>query len=192
MAKPQITLTTLGHVDCGKSTLTGNLVYNCGGLSAAQMKRVQVNTNSFRYRRSDLNYCLVTYRNTREMERGFTIDLYRGRFETAKYSFDIIDFPGHRDFIKNMITGASQADVGLLLVATEAWQFDIGFSKEGQTYEHSVLAFALGIKQLIIVINQMDDLSTNWSQIRYEKIKEYVSVGLKRSATMSTKSCLYP
>jgi translation elongation factor EF-1alpha len=83
MAKPQITLTTLGHVDCGKSTLTGNLVYNCGGLSAAQMKGVQVNTNSFRYTRPGLAYSLVTFKSREEMERGITIKLYRGRFETG-------------------------------------------------------------------------------------------------------------
>jgi elongation factor 1-alpha len=78
-----------------------------------------------------------------------------------------------------MITGASQADVGLLVVATDSWRFETG-SREGTTYEHSVLAFTLGIKQLIVAINKMDDLSTNWSQSRYEEIKEYVSIGLKK------------
>ncbi len=88
-----------------------------------------------------------------ERERGITIDISLWKFESPKYNFTIIDAPGHRDFIKNMITGASQADVALLMIASPTGEFEAGISKDGQTREHALLALTLGVKQMIVCVN---------------------------------------
>ena len=102
------------------------------------------------------------------------------KFETPKYYFTIIDAPGHRDFIKNMITGTSQADVAMLVVASGTGEFEAGIAKNGQTREHALLAFTLGVKQLIVAVNKMDDKSVNFGQARYEEIKNEVSDFIKK------------
>merc|ERR1719415_459814 len=86
------------------------------------------------------------------------------KFETTKYYFTIIDAPGHRDFIKNMITGTSQADVAILVIASGVGEFEAGYAKNGQTREHALLAFTLGVRQMIVLINKMDDKSVKYSK----------------------------
>jgi len=115
-----------------------------------------------------------------ERERGITIDIALWKFESPKYSFTVIDAPGHRDFIKNMITGTSQADCAILVVASGVGEFEAGISKEGQTREHALLAFTLGVKQMIVAVNKMDDSSVMYGQARYEEIKNEVSAYLKK------------
>jgi len=115
-----------------------------------------------------------------ERERGITIDIALWKFETAKYYFTIIDAPGHRDFIKNMITGTSQADVGILVIASGTGEFEAGIAKTGQTREHALLAYTLGVKQMIVVVNKMDDKSVNWSEARFTEIQNEVKNFLKK------------
>jgi elongation factor 1-alpha len=115
-----------------------------------------------------------------ERERGITIDIALWKFTTNKYEFTIIDAPGHRDFIKNMITGTSQADVAVLVVAAGKGEFEAGIDANGQTREHALLAFTLGVKQMIVAINKMDSDSVNWSEERYKEIVEAVTQFLKR------------
>jgi len=115
-----------------------------------------------------------------ERERGITIDIALWKFETAKFEFTIIDAPGHRDFIKNMITGTSQADVALLMIASPQGEFEAGISKDGQTREHALLSFTLGVKQMIVCINKMDEKSVNFGESRYEEIKKELSDYLKK------------
>jgi elongation factor 1-alpha len=110
-----------------------------------------------------------------ERERGLTIDLRFLKFETKKYYFTIIDAPGHRDFVKNMITGASQADGAILFVSAKRGEFEAGIGPGGQTREHAFLAFTLGVNQLVVAVNKMDDPTVNWSQERYNEIKNEVS-----------------
>jgi elongation factor 1-alpha len=114
-----------------------------------------------------------------ERERGLTIDLRFLKFETKKYYFTVIDAPGHRDFIKNMITGASQADGAVLFVSAKRGEFEAGIGPGGQTREHGFLAFTLGVRQLIVAVNKMDDASVNWSQERYNEVKNEVTRMLK-------------
>ncbi|MEM2501000.1 MAG: translation elongation factor EF-1 subunit alpha, partial [Candidatus Bathyarchaeia archaeon] len=109
-----------------------------------------------------------------ERERGLTIDLRYLKFETPKYFFTIIDAPGHRDFVKNMITGASQADAAILVVSAKKGEFEAGIGPGGQTREHAFLAFTLGVRQMIVLINKMDDPTVNWSKERYEEIRNEV------------------
>ncbi|WP_449144531.1 GTP-binding protein, partial [Salmonella enterica] len=103
-----------------------------------------------------------------ERERGITIDIALWKFETPRYMVTVIDAPGHRDFIKNMITGTSQADCAILIIAAGTGEFEAGISKDGQTREHALLAYTLGVKQLIVAINKMD--TTKWSEERFTEI----------------------
>ena len=113
-----------------------------------------------------------------ERERGINIDIIvLWTFESGKPVFTIIDAPGHRDFIKNMITGTSQADVAILMIASPTGEFESGWSKEGQTREHALLAFTMGVKQMIVCCNKMD--SAGYSEARYKEITEEVSAYLK-------------
>jgi elongation factor 1-alpha len=115
-----------------------------------------------------------------ERERGITIDISLWKFETPKYAYTFIDAPGHRDFIKNMITGTSQADVALLVIDASRGCFETGISKDGQTREHSLLAYALGVKQMIVAVNKMDDKTVNYSENRFTEIKSEVSAYLNK------------
>merc|ERR1711983_39889 len=115
-----------------------------------------------------------------ERERGITIDIALWKFETPKYYVTIIDAPGHRDFIKNMITGTSQADCGVLIIASGTGEFEAGISKNGQTREHALLAYTLGVKQLIVACNKMDSTEPPYSQARFEEIQKEVSNFIKK------------
>jgi len=130
--------------------------------------------------KASFKYAWVLDKLKAERERGITIDIALWKFETAKYYFTIIDAPGHRDFIKNMITGTSQADCAILVVASGQGEFEAGISKTGQTREHALLAFTLGVKQLIVIVNKMDDKSVNWSEARFNEIKNEVSNFIKK------------
>jgi elongation factor 1-alpha len=131
--------------------------------------------------KGSFKYAWVLDKLKAERERGITIDIALWKFETGKYYFTIIDAPGHRDFIKNMITGTSQADAALLVVASGQGEFEAGIAKNGQTREHALLAFTLGVKQMVVGVNKMDDKSVNWSEERYEEIKKEVSGFLKKT-----------
>merc|ERR1739848_972166 len=102
------------------------------------------------------------------------------KFESAKHIFTIIDAPGHRDFIKNMITGTSQADAAILMIASPVGEFEAGFSKDGQTREHALLAQTMGVRQMICAINKMDDKSVNYGEKRYKEIKDELVGYLKK------------
>merc|ERR1712008_119819 len=106
---------------------------------------------------------------------------------SPKYSFTVIDAPGHRDFIKNMITGTSQADVAILVIDSSQGGFEAGISKDGQTREHALLAFTLGVKQMIVCMNKMDDKTVNYDEKRYKEIKEEVAQYVKNVAVKDLK-----
>ncbi len=118
--------------------------------------------------KSSFKYAWVLDKLKAERERGITIDIALWKFGTPRYDVTVIDAPGHRDFIKNMITGTSQADCGILIVAAGTGEFEAGISKNGQTREHALLAFTLGVKQLIIGVNKMD--SVEYNEARFKEI----------------------
>ena len=127
-----------------------------------------------------------------ERERGITINVSLSNFETPKSSYTIIDVPGHRDFIKNMITGTSQGDVGILMVSATKGEFEAGVSNEGQTREHALLAFTMGVKQIIVCVNKMDDFSVKYSQERFNEIKSFMSDYLKKVGYLPEKILFIP
>merc|ERR1712240_628495 len=130
--------------------------------------------------KGSFKYAWVLDKLKAERERGITIDIALWKFETSKYHVTIIDAPGHRDFIKNMNTGTSQADCGVLIVAAGVGEFEAGISKNGQTREHALLAYTLGVKQLIVGVNKMDSTEPKYSGDRFNEIKKEVSTYLKK------------
>jgi elongation factor 1-alpha len=176
--KTHINIVVIGHVDAGKSTTTGHLIYKCGGIDKRTIEKFE--KEAAEMGKGSFKYAWVLDKLKAERERGITIDIALWKFETPKYYFTIIDAPGHRDFIKNMITGTSQADVAMLVVASGTGEFEAGIAKNGQTREHALLAFTLGVKQLIVAVNKMDDKSVNFGQARYEEIKNEVSDFIKK------------
>ncbi|UCG44746.1 MAG: translation elongation factor EF-1 subunit alpha [Candidatus Bathyarchaeota archaeon] len=171
--KPHLNLIVIGHVDHGKSTSVGHLFYLTGTVDERTSKSYEEEAKKLG--KETFKFAWVLDKLKEERERGLTIDLAFLKFATQKYFFTVIDAPGHRDFVKNMITGASQADAAFLFVSAKRGEFEAGIGKGGQTREHAFLAFTLGINQLIVAVNKMDDASVDWKQERYEEIKGEIS-----------------
>ena len=166
--KPHLNVVFIGHVDHGKSTTVGRLLFDAGVIDEAAMRKLKEKAQELG--KAGFEFAFVMDQLKEERERGLTIDLAHKKFETPKYYFTIIDAPGHKDFIKNMITGASQADAGVLVVA----------ASEGvmaQTKEHIFLSKTLGVDQLIVAVNKMD--VKNYEEKAFNEVKEEVSKVLK-------------
>ena len=176
--KDKINLVVIGHVDSGKSTSTGHLIYKCGGIDERTIAKFE--KEAAELGKSSFKYAWVLDKLKAERERGITIDIALWKFQSEKRIYTIIDAPGHRDFIKNMITGTSQADAAILMIASDQGGFEAGFSKEGQTREHALLAQTMGVKQMIVAVNKMDDSSVKYSEKRYNEIKSELTTYLKK------------
>lgn len=166
--KEHINLVFIGHVDHGKSTTVGRLLYDSKTIDESTMRKLKEKAEELG--KGGFEFAFVMDNLKEERERGVTIDLAHKKFETDKYYFTVIDAPGHRDFIKNMITGASQADAGVLVVAASD-------SVMAQTKEHVFLSKTLGVSQLIVAVNKMD--MVNYAEDKFNKVKEDVSALLK-------------
>merc|ERR1712167_473489 len=177
--KFHINIVVIGHVDSGKSTTTGHLIYKCGGIDKRAIEKFE--KEAAEMGKGSFKYAWVLDKLKAERERGITIDIALWKFDSAKYYFTIIDAPGHRDFIKNMITGTSQADLAVLIVASSTGEFEAGISKDGQTREHALLAYTRGVKQMRVAMNKMDNTTPPYSEGRYKEIKEEVSNFLKKT-----------
>ncbi len=161
--KPHINLVFIGHVDHGKSTTVGRLLFETGSVSEQELRKLKEKAKELG--KTGFEFAFIMDQIKEERERGLTIDLAYKKFETNKYYFTIIDAPGHKDFIKNMITGTSQADAAVLVVAAND-------SVMEQTKEHVFLAKTLGVTQLIVAVNKMD--TAKYEQGRFNKVKEDV------------------
>jgi elongation factor 1-alpha len=176
--KHHINIVVIGHVDSGKSTTTGHLIYKCGGIDKRTIEKFEKEAQEMG--KGSFKYAWVLDKLKAERERGITIDITLWKFETPKYYVTVIDAPGHRDFIKNMITGTSQADCAVLIVAGGVGEFEAGISKNGQTREHALLAYTLGVKQMIVGVNKMDTTEPPFSQARFEEIQKEVTAYIKK------------
>jgi elongation factor 1-alpha len=170
--KEHINLVFIGHVDHGKSTTVGRLLFDSGNIDEQAMRKLKEKAQQLG--KSGFEFAFVMDGLKEEQERGVTIDLAHKRFDTAKYYFTIIDAPGHRDFIKNMITGASQADCAVLVVAAND-------GVNAQTIEHLKLSKIFGVGQLIVAVNKMDISGVDYSEARYNAVVEEV----KKSAAQA-------
>jgi len=173
--KPHMNLAVIGHIDHGKSTLVGRLMFETGAVPAHMIEKYKAEAKE--KGKESFAFAWVMDSLKEERERGITIDIAHRRFDTDKFYFTVVDCPGHRDFVKNMITGASQADAAILVVAAPDGVM-------AQTKEHVFLSRTLGINQLIIAVNKMD--ASKYSQERYEQVKKDVGqllgmVGFKAS-----------
>jgi len=177
--KQHINIVVIGHVDSGKSTSTGHLIYKCGGIDKRTIEKFEKEAQEMG--KGSFKYAWVLDKLKAERERGITIDICLWKFETNRFYVTIIDAPGHRDFIKNMITGTSQADCAVLIVAAGKGEFEAGISKEGQTREHALLAYTLGVKQIIVGVNKMDSTEPPYSEDRFKEITKEVTQFLKKT-----------
>ncbi|MBN2052618.1 translation elongation factor EF-1 subunit alpha [Candidatus Woesearchaeota archaeon] len=168
--KPHMNLVFIGHVDHGKSTTVGRLLYDAGNIDEQTMKKLKEKAQELG--KSGFEFAFVMDNLKEERERGVTIDLAHKKFETDKYYFTIIDAPGHKDFIKNMITGTSQADAAVVVVSANP-----GDGVQAQTKEHIFLARTLGVQQIIIYVNKMD--MAKYDEKRFNEVKDQVTALLK-------------
>ncbi len=175
--KPHLNLVVIGHVDHGKSTMVGHLLYRLGLIDEKKLKELEELAKA--KGKESFKFAWILDKMKEERERGITIDLSYMKFETKKYIFTVIDAPGHRDFVKNMITGASQADAAILVVSARKGEFEAGMSPEGQTREHLLLAKTMGIEQIIVTINKMDATEPPWDKKRYEQIVDVLKKFMK-------------
>jgi len=166
--KPNINVVFVGHVDHGKSTAIGRLMYDTGLIPEQEMQKLK--EEAAKHGKVGFEFAFVMDRVKEERERGVTIDLAYKKLMTQKYQITIIDAPGHKDFVKNMITGASQADAAFLTVAVQHGVMP-------QTKEHLWLLRTMGVEQLAVIINQMDTI--NWDEAKYNKIKADLTILLK-------------
>jgi elongation factor 1-alpha len=188
--KQHVSIVVCGHVDAGKSTTTGRLIFELGGIDERTLSKLKEEAD--RLGKGSFMFAFFLDRQKEERERGVTISCTTKEFFTPTKHYTIIDAPGHRDFIKNMITGASQADVALLMVPADG-NFTTAIAKgnhkagevQGQTRQHSVLINLLGVKQLIVGVNKMDCDTAGYGEPRYKEIHDemvhmLIKVGWKK------------
>jgi elongation factor 1 alpha-like protein len=187
-AKKRLNLVVVGHVDAGKSTLMGRLLHSLGGLS--DKEHTSNERASAKLGKGSFAYAWALDSSEEERSRGVTIDVAQDHFSTPNRLFTLLDAPGHRDFIPNMISGAAQADSALLVVDASLGAFEAGFGPNGQTREHALLVRSLGVQQLVVVVNKMDVV--DYDQQRYRHIESTIRPFLTTSGFDNGKVSVVP
>lgn len=175
--KEHVNLIFIGHVDAGKSTLGGSILYATGMVDERTMDKYKREAKEAGTESWYLSWALDLTKE--ERSKGKTVEVGRGFFETDKRRYTILDAPGHKTFVPNMITGASQADVGILVISARKGEYETGFERGGQTREHAILAKTQGVNRLVIAVNKMDDSTVEWSQDRYNECTNKLTTFLK-------------
>ncbi|KAK4249551.1 P-loop containing nucleoside triphosphate hydrolase protein [Corynascus novoguineensis] len=163
--KEHVNIIFIGHVDAGKSTLGGSILYVTGMVDQRTLDKYKREAKEMGRETWYLSWALDL--TNEERAKGKTVEVGRGFFETEKRKYSILDAPGHKNYVPHMIGGASQADVGILVISARKGEYETGFEKGGQTREHAMLAKTQGVNKLVVVINKMDDPTVNWSHERY-------------------------
>ncbi|KAI8970711.1 P-loop containing nucleoside triphosphate hydrolase protein [Pilobolus umbonatus] len=175
--KEHVNVVFMGHVDAGKSTMGGNILYLTGMVDKRTLEKYEKEAKEAGRESWYLSWALDT--NTEERAKGKTVETGRAYFETDKRKYTILDAPGHKNFVPSMIQGASQADIGVLVISARKGEFETGFERGGQTREHTMLAKTSGINKLVIAVNKMDDPTVKWDKARYDEIVSKLSPFLK-------------
>ncbi|CAG8577545.1 9593_t:CDS:10, partial [Paraglomus occultum] len=186
--KDSLNLVVVGHVDAGKSTLMGHLLYLLGEVKERTMRKYE--HDSQKLGKSSFAFAWVLDETGEERSRGITMDVAVTSFETERRRFTLLDVPGHRDFIPNMISGAAQADVAILVVDSTTGEFEAGFEANGQTKEHALLVRSLGVQQLVVAINKLDVV--DWSEERFKEIKTKLGAFLSQAGFKKDKVAFVP
>jgi elongation factor 1-alpha len=189
--KPHLNLIVTGHVDHGKSTSMGHFLFDLGVVDQRMIDEFAKESEKTGSGDS-FKYAWVLDQLKDERERGVTIDLAFQRFETPKFFYTLIDAPGHRDFIKNMITGASEADAAVLVVSAKKGEADVALGPGGQAREHAFLLRTLGVTQLVVLVNKMDDQTVKYSEQRYNESKQDIENLLKTVGYNTSKINFIP
>lgn len=177
-SKEHLNIVFIGHVDAGKSTLSGRILYDTNMVDRRSIEQYTLEAKKNNRGSWFLAYILDT--NAEERNKGKTVEVGRATFNTKNKRFTILDTPGHKNYIPNMIMGTSQADIAILVISARNGEFEAGFELDGQTREHCVLAKSMGVKKLIVVINKMDDETVQWSCDRYTTILAQIKPFLKQ------------
>lgn len=175
--KEHVNVIFLGHVDAGKSTLGGSILYATGMVDERTMDKYKRESKELGRETWYLSWALDQTKE--ERLKGKTVEVGRGFFETERRRYSILDAPGHKTYVPNMVSGASQADVGVLVISARKGEYETGFEKGGQTREHAVLAKTQGINKLVVAVNKMDDPTVEWSEERYKECLTKLTVFLK-------------
>ncbi|XP_063089045.1 HBS1-like protein isoform X3 [Cavia porcellus] len=186
--KQLLNLVVIGHVDAGKSTLMGHILYLLGNVNKRTMHKYE--QESKKAGKASFAYAWVLDETGEERERGVTMDVGMTKFETTTKVITLMDAPGHKDFIPNMITGAAQADVAVLVVDASRGEFEAGFETGGQTREHGLLVRSLGVTQLAVAVNKMDQV--NWQQERFQEITGKLGHFLKQAGFKESDVAFIP
>lgn len=175
--KDHVSIIFMGHVDAGKSTMGGNLLFLTGTVDKRTVEKYEREAKDAGRQGWYLSWIMDT--NKEERNDGKTIEVGRSYFETEKRRYTILDAPGHKMYVSEMIGGASQADVGILVISARKGEYETGFEKGGQTREHALLAKTQGVNKLIVVVNKMDDPTVGWSKERYDECTTKLAMYLK-------------
>ncbi|KZV21732.1 hypothetical protein F511_02890 [Dorcoceras hygrometricum] len=177
--KRHLNVVFIGHVDAGKSTTGGQILFLSGQVDDRTIQKYEKEAKDKSRESWYMAYIMDT--NEEERVKGKTVEVGRASFETETTRFTILDAPGHKSYVPNMISGASQADIGVLVISARKGEFETGYERGGQTREHVQLAKTLGVSKLLVVVNKMDDPTVNWSKERYEEIESKMLPFLKSS-----------
>ncbi|KAJ4472183.1 EF Tu GTP binding domain-containing protein [Lentinula aciculospora] len=190
--KKEVSLVVIGHVDAGKSTLMGRMLYEVGKMD--EKTRMANERGSNKAGKGSFSWAWSLDGTTEERERGITMDIALQSLSTPHRHITILDAPGHKDFIPNMISGASQADCALLVVDAATGEFEAGFDRGGQTREHILLVRSLGVSQVVVAVNKLDQRSSKvqWSKSRYDEICDFLRPFLVQSGFHMSKTKFAP
>ncbi|PKI60007.1 hypothetical protein CRG98_019595, partial [Punica granatum] len=177
--KRHLNVVFIGHVDAGKSTTGGQILFLSGQVDDRTIQKYEKEAKDKSRESWYMAYIMDT--NEEERAKGKTVEVGRAYFETESTRFTILDAPGHKSYVPNMIMGASQADIGVLVISARKGEFETGYEKGGQTREHVMLAKTLGVSKLLVVVNKMDDPTVNWSKERYDEIESKMIPFLRSS-----------
>ncbi|CAO2834420.1 unnamed protein product [Amaranthus hypochondriacus] len=177
--KRHLNVVSIGHVDAGKSTIGGQILFLSGQVDDRTIQKYEKEAKDKARDSWYMAYIMDT--NEEERSKGITVEVGRAHFETETTRFTILDAPGHKSYVPNMISGASQADIGILVISARKGEFETGYEKGGQTREHVLLAKTLGVSKLIVVVNKMDEPTVGWSKERYDEIESKMIPFLKSS-----------